>query len=133
MPSTSDLKAALKALVEAIPEERQVKETSEASSLLYDLIEGSAPGPDRLSGQMIMALDPPEEFAAGVVVAAIRLPVDLSLHPKRHVIVVRHEGERESFSVHEVSWNSIEWTGGQGQYQLGYAEALRRMLAKAAG
>lgn len=138
MTSTSKLTAALKTLVEAIPEDLRGAETSEASDLLYGFIEHpvpvAAPGPDRLSRQMIMPLDPPGEFAGGVVVAAIRLPVDLSLHPKRHAIVVKHEdGERETFSVHEVSWNSIQWGGGQGRYDLGYAEALQLMTEKATG
>ena len=39
----------------------------------------------------------------------------------RHVIVVKHAGERQTFSVHEVAHNHVEWVGGQGHYKLGYA------------
>jgi len=49
------------------------------------------------------------------------------------VIVVRHAGDRPTFSVHEVTHNRDEWVGGQGHYDLGYAGALRRMAEKAAG
>ena len=48
-------------------------------------------------------LDPPEQFAGGDVVAAARCPVDVSTYPRRHVIVVKHAGERQTFSVHEVA------------------------------
>jgi hypothetical protein len=78
-------------------------------------------------------LDPPERFAGGDVVAAARCPVDASTHPRRHVIVVRHAGDRPTFSVHEVARNRDEWVGGQGHYDLGYADALRRMAGKAVG
>jgi len=78
-------------------------------------------------------LDPPEQFAGGDVVAAARCPVDVSTHPRRHVIVVRHAGDRQSFSVHEVAHNHVEWVAGQGHYDLGYAGALRRMVEKAVG
>ena len=50
-----------------------------------------------------------------------------------HVIVVRHAGERQTFSVHEVAHNHVEWVGGQGHYDLGYASAIRLMAEKAAG
>jgi hypothetical protein len=46
------------------------------------------------------------------------------------VIVVKHAGERQSFSVHEVAHNYVEWVSGQGHYDLGYADALRRMVEK---
>src|ERR1700693_3448544 len=47
--------------------------------------------------------DPPERFAGGEVVAAARCPVDVSTYPRRHVIVVKHAAERQTFSVHEVA------------------------------
>ena len=78
-------------------------------------------------------LDPPQRFAGGDVVAAARCPVGASTQPRRHVIVVRHAGDRPTFSVHEVTRNRGEWVGGQGHYDLGYADALRRMAEKAAG
>jgi hypothetical protein len=78
-------------------------------------------------------LDPPERFAGGDVVAAARCPVDASTYSRRHVIVVRHAGDRPTFSVHEVAHNRVEWVAGQGHYDLGYAGALRRMAEKAAG
>jgi hypothetical protein len=45
--------------------------------------------------------------------------------------VVKHAGERQTFSVHEVAHNHVEWVGGRGHYDLGYADALRRMAEKA--
>ena len=78
-------------------------------------------------------LDPPERFAGGDVVAAARCPVDASTQPRRHVIVVRHAGDHPTFSVHEVARNRDEWVGGQGHYDLGYADALRRLAGKAVG
>jgi hypothetical protein len=45
----------------------------------------------------------------------------------------RHTGERQTFSVHEVAHNHIEWVGGQGHYDLGYAAAIRLMAEKAVG
>ena len=65
--------------------------------------------------------------------AAARCPVDESTHPRRHVIVVRHAAGHPTFSVHEVAHNRVEWVGGQGHYDLGYADALRRMAGKAVG
>jgi len=78
-------------------------------------------------------LDPPERFAGGDVVAAARCPADGPTYPPRHVIVVRHAGERQTFSVHEVAHNHVEWVGGQGHYDLGFAAAIRLMAEKAAG
>jgi hypothetical protein len=78
-------------------------------------------------------LDPPERFARGDVVAAARCPADVSTYPRRHVIVVRHTGHRPTFSVHEVAHNHGEWVASQGHYDLGYADALRRMVEKAVG
>jgi hypothetical protein len=65
-------------------------------------------------------------------VAAARCPVDVSTYPRRHVIVVKHAGRRQTFSVHEVAHNHVEWVGGQGHYDLSYPDALRRMAEKAA-
>ena len=67
------------------------------------------------------------------MVAAARCPVDVSTYPRRHVIVVKHDGERQTFSVHEVAHNHVEWVGGQGHYDLGYAAAIRLMAEKALG
>jgi hypothetical protein len=64
--------------------------------------------------------------------AAARCPVDVSTDPRRHVIVVRHAGERQTFSVHQVARNHAGWVAGQGHYDLGYADALGRMAEKAA-
>lgn len=66
------------------------------------------------------------------MVAAARCPVDVSTYPRRHVIVVKHAGERQTFSVHEVAHNHFEWVGGQGHYKLGYAAAIRLMAEKVA-
>lgn len=44
----------------------------------------------------------PKRFAGGEVVAAARYRVDVSAYPRRHVIVVRPAGNRQTFSVHEV-------------------------------
>ncbi len=88
---------------------------------------------DKISQQPVPPLDPPERFAGGEVVAAARCPVDVSTYPRRHVIVVKHAGERQTFSVHEVAHNHVEWVGGQGHYDLGYAAAIRLMAEKAAG
>jgi hypothetical protein len=63
-------------------------------------------------------LDPPECFAGGEVVAAARCPVDVSTYLRRHVVVVKHAGERHTFSVHEVAHDHVEWVGGQGHYDL---------------
>lgn len=88
---------------------------------------------DKISQRPVPPLDPPERFAGGEVVAAARCPVDVSTYPRRHVIVVRHSGDRQTFSVHEVAHNHVEWVGGQGHYDLGYAAAIRLMAEKAAG
>jgi hypothetical protein len=69
-------------------------------------------------------LDPPERFAGGEVVAAVWRPVDVSTYPRRHVIVVKHAGECQTFSVHEVAHNHVEWVGGQGHYDLGLCRRL---------
>jgi hypothetical protein len=58
--------------------------------------------------------------------------VDVSTYPRRHVIVVKHAGERQMFSVHEVARNRVEWVGGQGRCKLGYAAAIRLMAEKVA-
>ena len=92
-----------------------------------------APMTDKISQRPVPPLDPPERFAGGEVVAAVRCPVDVSTYPRRHVIVVRHAGERQTFSVHEVAHNHVEWVGGQGHYDLGYAAAIRLMAEKVAG
>lgn len=67
----------------------------------------------------------------GEVVAAARCPVGVSTYPRRHVIVVKYAGDRQTFSVHEVAHNHVEWVGGQGHYDLGYAAAIRLMAEKA--
>ncbi len=41
--------------------------------------------------------------------------------------------ERQTFSVHEVAHNHVEWVGGQGHYKLGYAAAIRLMAEKVVG
>jgi hypothetical protein len=92
-----------------------------------------APMTDKISQQPVPPLDPPERFAGGGVVAAARCPVDVSTYPRRHVIVVKHAGERQTFSVHEVAHNHVEWVGGQGHYDLGYTAAIRLMAEKAVG
>lgn len=92
-----------------------------------------APTTDKVSQRPVPPLDPPERFAGGEVVAAARCPVDVSTYPRRHVIVVKHAGERQTFSVHEVAHNHVEWVGGQGHYDLGYAAAIRLMAEKAVG
>jgi hypothetical protein len=91
------------------------------------------PMTDKISQQPVPPLDPPERFAGGEVVAAARCPVDVSTYPRRHVIVVKHAGERQTFSVHEVAHNHVEWVGGQGHYKLGYAAAIRLMAEKVVG
>lgn len=78
------------------------------------------PMTDKISQRPVPPLDPPERFAGGEVVAAARCPVDVSTYPRRHLIVVKHAGERQTFSVHEVAHNHVEWVGGQGHYDLGY-------------
>lgn len=88
---------------------------------------------DKISQRPVPPLDPPERFAGGEVVAAVRCPVDVSTYPRRHVIVVKHAGERQTFSVHEVAHNHVELVGGQGYYDLGYAAAIRLMAEKVAG
>ncbi len=91
------------------------------------------PMTDKISQQPVPPLDPPERFAGGEVVAAARCPVDVSTYPRRHVIVVKHAGERQTFSVHEVAHNHVEWVGGQGHYKLGYAAVIRLMAEKVVG
>ena len=86
-----------------------------------------------ISQRPVSLLDPPERFAGGEGVAAVQCPVDVSTYPRRHVIVVRHAGERQTFSVHEVAHNHVEWVGGHGHYDLGYAAAIRLMAEKVAG
>ena len=88
---------------------------------------------DKISQRPVPPLDPPERFAGGEVVAAARCPMDVSTHSRRHVIVVKHAGEHQTFSVHEVAHNHVEWVGGQGHYDLGYAAAIRLMAEKAVG
>lgn len=63
---------------------------------------------ERIS-QRPIPLDPPEQFARGEVVAAARCPVDVSTYPRRHVIVVKHAGDRQTFPVHEVAHHHVEW------------------------
>jgi hypothetical protein len=92
-----------------------------------------APMTDKISQRPVPPLDPPERFAGGDVVAAARCPVDVSTYPRRHVIVVNHAGERQTLSVHEVAHNQVEWVGGQGYYDLGYAAAIRLMAEKVIG
>jgi hypothetical protein len=92
-----------------------------------------SPMTDEMSQQPVPPLDPPERFAGGEVVAAVRCLVDVSNCPGRHVIVVKHAGERQTFSAHEVAHNHVEWVGGQGHYDLGYAAAIRLMAEKVAG
>ena len=87
----------------------------------------------KISQRPIPPLDPPERFAGGEVVAAARCPVDVSTYPRRHVIVIKHGGERQTFSVREVAHNHVGWVAGQGHYDLGYADALRRMIEKVVG
>jgi hypothetical protein len=48
-------------------------------------------------------------------------------------IVVEAVGERQTFSVHEVAHNHVEWVGGQVHYKLGYAAAIRLMAEKVVG
>jgi hypothetical protein len=88
---------------------------------------------DKLSQRPVPPLDPPERFAGGEVVAAVGCPVDVSTFPRRHVIVVKHAGDRQTFSVLEVAHNHVEWVGGQGHYDLAYAAAIRLMAEKAVG
>jgi len=63
----------------------------------------------KISERPVPPLDPPERFAGGEVVAAARCPVDVSTYPRRHVIVVKHAGERQTFSVHEVAHMLSGW------------------------
>lgn len=49
------------------------------------------------------------------------------------MIVVKHAGERQTFSVHEVAHNHVEWVGGQGHYDLGYGAAIRLMAENVVG
>ncbi len=53
---------------------------------------------DKVSQRPTPPLDPPECFAGGEVVAA-RCPVDVSTYPRRHVIMVKYAGERQTFSA----------------------------------
>jgi hypothetical protein len=52
---------------------------------------------DKISQRLVPPLDLPEGFTGGEVVAAARCPVDVSTYPRRHVIVVRHAGKRQTF------------------------------------
>ena len=70
---------------------------------------------NKVSQRPIPALDLPEYFAGGEVVAAARCPVDASTYPRRHVIVVKHAGERQTFSVHEVAHNHVAGPAGHGR------------------
>lgn len=91
---------------------------------------------DTLSQKPIPGLNPPKKFANGEVVAAIRCPVDPSLGRWRHAIVVKHDSGRmngQAFSFHVVDHNGTGWTAGQGHYELGYADAIRRMADAVAG
>jgi len=89
---------------------------------------------DKFSDKPITALGPPDEFAGGDVVAAVRCPVmRWSTRRWLHAIVVRHRGERQTFSAHLV-WNEgAGWTEDQGHDDLGYAEAVHLMAELAAG
>ena len=53
---------------------------------------------DKISPRLVPPPDPPEGFAGGEAVAAARCPVDVSTYPRRHVIVVRHAGGRQTFA-----------------------------------
>jgi len=78
------------------------------------------------------ALDPPDTFDGGDVVAAVRCPVDVSTHPRRHVIVVKHTaGGWQTFSTHEVTHDHVKWASGQGHYDLTWREALADMVRRA--
>ena len=88
---------------------------------------------DKISQRPVPPLDPPERLAGGEVAAAARCQVDVSTYPRRHVIAVKHAGDRQTFSVHEVAHNHVEWLGGQGHYDLGYAVAIRLMAEKVVG
>jgi hypothetical protein len=57
---------------------------------------------DKLSQRPVPPLDPPDRFAGGEMVAAVRCPVDVSTYARRHVIVVERAGDRQTFSVLEV-------------------------------
>jgi len=57
-----------------------------------------APMTDRIYGWCHRSARP--NGSPGVeTVAAARCPVDVSTYPRRHVIVVRHAGERQAFPV----------------------------------
>ena len=76
-------------------------------------------------------LDAPERFAGGEVVAAVRLPVDVSLYPRRHAVVVKHtKGGWQTFSTHEIAHNRREWVGAQGHYDLTWHAALADMIKR---
>ena len=44
--------------------------------------------------------------------------------------MVKYADERQTFSVHEVAYNQVEWVGGQGYYDLGYAPVIRLRAEK---
>jgi hypothetical protein len=87
---------------------------------------------DKISQRPVPPLDPPESFAGGEVVAAARCPVDVSTYLRRHLIVVKHAGERQTFSPRS-GHNHVEWVGGQGHYDLGYTAAGPRFRYIVAG
>jgi hypothetical protein len=118
------------------PPSRRVAQIAVEAAGRADVLRASArykevaPMTDKISQRPVPPLDPPDRFAGGEVVAAARCAVDVSTYPRRHVIVVRHAGERQAFSVHEVADNHVEWVGGQGHYDLGYAAAIRLMAER---
>lgn len=93
------------------------------------------PGTNAASQNMaVPPLDPPDRFAGGDVVAAIRLPVDVSMASCRHIIVVRYtRDERQLFSVHEIARNTSAspWYAVNGHYDVSYPRALGIMAEKA--
>jgi hypothetical protein len=80
----------------------------------------------------IFPLDAPETFAGGDVVAAIRLPVDVSTLPQRHVITVKRvRNGQQSYSTHEVAHDHVQWVGGQGHYDMTWQQAIEDMARRA--
>jgi hypothetical protein len=87
---------------------------------------------DKISQQPVPPLDPPERFAGGEVVAAARCPVDVSTYPP----AARDRGQARWRAADVLSPRGGPqpcWVGGQGQYKLGYAAAIRLMAEKVVG
>jgi hypothetical protein len=71
----------------------------------------------------------PERFAGAPVVAAIQLLDDPSEHPHQYVVVCSNHPQL--CSVHVIAFNGVQWTSGQGYYDLPWERAIDLMAEKA--